>query len=254
VSSSEPRSQDALVALGSEIIDLAGERGTSVRALGGVGVHLRVPDIHPLLRRELADVDLVAPKKARREVSETLEERGLQPEREFNALQGARRQIWWTPDRGTHVDVFLGEFAMCHRLALNDRLDVPHPALPAADLLLTKLQVIELNHKDVVDAAALLCSHVVDGGDGEGVINRDRIVEVLSRDWGFYTTFTDNLDRLPALATGLDPDLGGQVRAVTEQIRDELQSAPKSRSFKLRSKIGRRTRWYDVPEETLERA
>jgi hypothetical protein len=249
----EVGNRDSLVALGSEIIDVAGKRGTNVRALGGVGVQLRAGDAHPMLHRELADVDLVAPKKARSEVTAALEEIGLQPEREFNALQGARRQIWWTPDRSTHVDVFLGEFAMCHRLALDDRLDVPHPALPAADLLLTKLQVIELNHKDVVDAAALLCSHVVDAGDGEGVINRDRIVEVLAGDWGFYTTFTDNLESLPGLATELDADLGGQVADITERIGDEVQRAPKSRSFKLRSKIGRRARWYDVPEETLER-
>jgi hypothetical protein len=66
------------------------------------------------------------------------------------------------------VDVFLGEFKMCHRLDLDDRLGVDHPALPAADLLLTKLQVLELNRKDVTDVAALLTTHKLDERDEPG--------------------------------------------------------------------------------------
>jgi hypothetical protein len=221
-----------------------------MRALGGIGIRLRAPQADAALRREFADVDLAAPKKARRQVTEVMEEAGLRPEREFNALQGARRQIWWTPD-GTHVDVFLGEFTMCHRLSLDERLRVDHAALPAADLVLMKLQVVELNHKDVTDAAALLSTHELGEHDENGSINRHRLVEVLATDWGFYTTVTDNLEKIPGLVAEVDPRLGTQVADAAALLRAEVDEAPKSRAFKLRSRVGRRVRWYQVPDESI---
>jgi hypothetical protein len=240
-----------LLALAGELIRLAEERGTRLRALGGLGIALRAPDAHPALQREFADIDVAAARKGRADVAAVLERAGLEAEREFNALQGARRQIWWTPDRSTHVDVFLGEFAMCHSLDLDQRLPAEHSALAAADLLLMKLQVVELNHKDVTDAAALLTTHRLGESDAAGSINRRRIVEVLTTDWGFYTTATDNLERLPELVSALDPELARPVAEAAAEIRAEVDAAPKSRAFKLRARVGRRKRWYEVPDESI---
>jgi hypothetical protein len=240
-----------LLALAGELIRLAEERGTRLRALGGLGIALRAPDAHPALQREFADIDVAAARKGRADVAAALERAGLEAEREFNALQGARRQIWWTPDRSTHVDVFLGEFAMCHSLDLDQRLPAEHSALAAADLLLMKLQVVELNHKDVTDAAALLTTHRLGESDAAGCINRRRIVEVLTTDWGFYTTATDNLERLPELVSALDPELARPVAEAAAEIRAEVDAAPKSRAFKLRARVGRRKRWYEVPDESI---
>jgi hypothetical protein len=240
-----------LLALAGELIRLAEEQGTRLRALGGLGIALRAPDAHPALQREFADIDVAAARKGRADVAAVLERAGLEAEREFNALQGARRQIWWTPDRSTHVDVFLGEFAMCHSLDLDQRLPAEHSALAAADLLLMKLQVVELNHKDVTDAAALLTTHRLGESDAAGSINRRRIVEVLTTDWGFYTTATDNLERLPELVSALDPELARPVGEAAAEIRAEVDAAPKSRAFKLRARVGRRKRWYEVPDESI---
>jgi len=251
VTASGDTERQALLELATELIDRAQARGVALRALGGLGVDLRANAAHPQLRRPFADVDLAGPRKARRQLSEVMEEAGLEGEPEFNALQGAHRQIWWTPDRSTHVDLFLGEFRMCHRLDLDGRLDVDHPALPAADLLLTKLQVLELNRKDVTDAAALLTTHRLDDGDETGSINRRRIADVLSADWGFYTTATDNLERIPGLVSEVDAELGRQVADSAGVIREEVVAAPKSRAFKLRGKVGRRKRWYEVPDESI---
>jgi hypothetical protein len=240
-----------LLSLAGELIRLAEEHGTRLRALGGLGIALRAPDAHPALQREFADIDVAAARKARADVTAALERAGLEAEREFNALQGARRQIWWTPDRSTHVDVFLGEFAMCHSLDLDQRLPAEHSALAAADLLLMKLQVVELNHKDVTDTAALLTTHRLGESDAAGSINRRRIVEVLSADWGFYTTATDNLERLPELVSFIDPELARPVAEAAAEIRAEVDAAPKSRAFKLRARVGRRKRWYELPDESI---
>jgi hypothetical protein len=244
-----PPDQAALIALTDRLRDAAA--GVPLRALGGVGVALRAPDAAAPLRRASEDLDLAAPRRARREIEDAFDAAGLLAEREFNALQGSRRQIWWTPDRGTHVDVFLGEFAMCHRLDLDDRLGVDHAAMPAADLLLMKLQVVHLNLKDVQDLAALLTTHALGEGDSEGVVDRGRLRDVLGADWGFYTTASDNLERLGDLVAEHAPEAEARVREQSAALRNELEAAPKTRAFRMRAKVGRRRRWYDLPEESL---
>ena len=243
--------QEELLALTHRLIGAAAASGTPLKALGGVGVRLRVPDPPPALDRTFADVDLAAPRRARREIEELLGDAGLEPEREFNTIQGSRRQIWWTPDGATHVDVFLGEFSMCHDLDLDGRLQGDHPALPAADLLLMKLQVVHLNLKDVQDAASLLATHELAEDDQPGSLGLGRVTDVLAGDWGFYTTATDNLERLPGLVAEHAPDLAPAVEARSRALRDAVQAAPKSRGFRLRGRVGRRRRWYALPEESL---
>jgi len=244
-----PPDQAALIALARRLIEAVD--GAPVRALGGVGVTLRAADAPAALRRASEDLDLAAPRRARREIEKAFGAAGLEAEREFNALQGSRRQIWWTPDRSTHVDVFLGEFAMCHRLDLDHRLAVDHAAMPAADLLLMKLQVVHLNLKDVQDLAALLTTHEVGEGDDQGVIDRGRIHDVLGADWGFHTTAGDNLERLGDLVAEHAPEAEARVRSQTAVLREELDAAPKTRGFRIRAKVGRRRRWYELPEESL---
>ncbi len=114
-----------------------------------------------------------------------------------------------------------------------------------------KLQVVELNGKDVTDAAALLSTHRLGDDDDAGSINRRRLVEVLASDWGFYTTANDNLEKIPDLVAALDPDLGRCVAEAAAEIRGEVDAAPKSRAFKLRARVGRRKRWYDLPDESI---
>lgn len=246
-----PPSREEMVALFDEVRATGEQEGAMVRALGGVGVLLRTPAAPDSLRREIGDVDVIARRKVRGEMERALKRCGLTPELEFNALQGTRRQIWWTADGRTHVDLFLGQFEMCHTLELEDRLLEGHPALPAADLLLSKLQIVELNMKDAVDAAALLLSNEVGDGDGGATINRARLVEVLSRDWGFYTTASDNLEKLPMLIREVDPAAADRTKQTARQIVELIEESPKSRGFKMRARIGRRAKWYELPDESL---
>jgi hypothetical protein len=242
---------EAPVALALELIDVGAGAGLALRAMGGVGVALRAPDADPALRRSYADADLAAPRRARRHVEDTMAAAGLQPEREFNALHGGRRQIWWTADGALHVDVFLGEFAMCHRLDLAPALTGPGPAVPAADLLLMKLQVVELNLKDAQDAAALLSTHELSEDSAERTISLARLRAVLAADWGFFTTASDNLERIPGVIAEHAPGIAQLVGQRCAAIRDEIERTSKSPSFRMRAKVGRRRRWYEVPEETV---
>jgi hypothetical protein len=248
---SEPEDSLGLPELAKTLISGADQAGVRLRALGGVGVYFRAGDPHPALRRSYADIDLVARRQDRRLIERYLKGLEMVPEAEFNALSGQSRQIWWTADGTTHVDIFLSRFSMCHKISLEDRLPEDHPALSASDLLLTKLQVVELNHKDVQDAGALLATHRLEADDEDGTIGVERVKAVLCSDWGFYTTVTDNLSRLPALVAETSGEVGAKVESLCRSLVDELEAAPKSRSFRLRGKVGRRKRWYELPEESI---
>lgn len=224
--------------------------GTPIRALGGVAVAMRAGHrANP--HRALNDLDVIGPRKDRRSIERALREAGLTPEARFNALHGHARQIWRLRDALEHVDVFLGRFEMCHRLDLDERLRFPDPALNATDLLLTKLQIVELNHKDVLDAAELLRTHYLGDEDERGVINGVRLSEVLGSDWGFHTTVMDNLDAVPGHVARLELSDAGTIAAVAADIRALLRDCRKTPGFHMRRRVGRKVRWYRLPDESL---
>jgi hypothetical protein len=230
----------------------AGEHGVAVNALGGVGVSLRAGPLPLGLQRQHGDLDVVVRRSDRRPAEASLATIGLIPDELFNRQVGHRRQIWWTADGVDHVDVFLGRFEMCHALDLDDRVDDSHEALPATDLLLTKLQVVELNAKDVRDAGALLCGVEVSDEDEPGTISVRRLGEVLGGDWGFHATFGDNLERIPEEMAAYAPEEVRAVRENAERIAEAMEAVPKTRGWRMRAKVGRRKRWYTLPEESID--
>jgi hypothetical protein len=235
-----------------ELHAAAAERGAAVNALGGVGVSLRAGALPPGLQRDHGDLDVVIRRSDRRAVEDSLATIGLIPDELFNRQIGHKRQIWWTADGADHVDVFLGRFEMCHAIDLDDRVDDSHPSLPATDLLLTKLQVVELNAKDVRDAGALLCRVELSAEDRPATISVRRLGEVLGGDWGFYTTFGDNLERIPEELAAYAPEEVGAVRENAERIAEAIETAPKTRGWRMRAKVGRRKRWYTLPDESID--
>lgn len=246
--------EPALVALGREVVAHAAERGIAARLFGGVAIWERsTPATRAALGRDYADIDLVAHRKASHALRDVLEAEGYRPQRTFNAAHGAHRLLYHAADGRFHVDVFLDDFRMSHALDLGARLELESPTLAAAELLLAKLQVAEVNRKDLSDAAMLLADHEPGDDDGPGRLNVARMAEVCGADWGLYTTAGDNLDRLRAIAGELALSDGARAavlsRAVAVQAR--LEAEPKSTRWKLRARVGRRKRWYQTPEEVV---
>jgi hypothetical protein len=220
------------------------------RALGGVavGLHTHTP-LPPALERVYADIDLVVGSGREGDLRRVLEAEGYEADRKFNALYGYKRQLYWDRSNDRQLDVFVGRFAMCHELRLDGRLGDPSGTLRPADLLLTKLQVIELNPKDVVDALALIDQHPT-GRERDGdVLGLDRIVAITSTDWGWFTTASDTIDRLEQGTDRLDAKHGGRLRSRIAEIRAAIAAAPKSLRWRTRARVGRRMPWYEVPEE-----
>lgn len=233
------------------LLDAAKEREIPLRLLGGMGIRLLLgPRMTPRFHREINDLDFITTRKAARAVEELLEREGWQPERRFNTLNGARRLLFADPQSTHKIDVFVEAFKMCHTLPLAERLYVHEDTLPAAELFMSKLQIVSLNAKDRNDIYALLDALDVAEHD-EAAINTARITQLTGADWGLHHTFELNLDRLHEQAgtVQLPPH---QVEVVTRQIdavSAALEQAPKSRGWRMRAKIGERKRWYEEVEE-----
>jgi hypothetical protein len=225
--------------------------GVDARLIGGMAILLLAgPRMHPRYTREIQDLDFVITKKHRRGTEQLLTAAGYVPETQFNALNGARRLLFHDETHGRQIDVFVDRFEMCHVLPLTERLTRMPDTLPAAEVLMTKLQIVELNAKDRGDLYALLHSHEVADHD-EQAINVARITSLTAEDWGLQRTFEINLDRL-STALAEEP-LDAEDRAVIGRRIDALaaamEAAPKSRRWRMRAKVGERKRWYEEPEE-----
>jgi hypothetical protein len=231
--------------------------GLPARLLGGVAFWLRCPSVRSgPFARDYADLDFAVSKPAGQRFRAILEGRGYLPDKFFNGLHGATRLYYGAPDGQWSVDIVIDELTMSHRLDLRGQLDGAGPTLSPADLLLTKLQVWEINHKDLGDAACLLADHGLAAGTsgaspaGTDEISLARVTAVLGADWGFCHTAERNLGKVAELAAAEPlPDAGHDVAAQAGAIQAAIEAAPKSRSWRLRSRIGERVKWYETPEE-----
>ena len=238
-----------VVAEGRRLLDKATATGVPLRLLGGVAIKLRAPgELLPAFRRSYADLDFVTAKKGAGRAAELFRNEGYEPHVAFNALHGKERLLFFDVDNDRQVDVFVGAFAMSHKIPLDARLEVDPVSIPLAELLLTKLQIAELNEKDDRDALALLDGHPVGDADGE-TVNAGRIAALCAADWGLWRTITGNLDTCCALAPGYDVPNRAGVEARLQELLHRIEAEPKTRSWRLRAKIGERKRWYELPEE-----
>jgi hypothetical protein len=234
------------------VLDAAAGSGVPLRAIGGIAIRLRANgDIPSELAREYADIDLVTTKGRSAPVSGLLAGLGYTAQQRFNALHGSRRMIFVDIPNDRKVDVFVGAFEMCHAVPVTARLEVDSLTIPAAELLLTKLQVIQLNRKDVSDTLALLLIEPVRDDDDDG-INAGVLAQLCAADWGLWRTCKQNLGRIAAAADtfGLVPEAVTDVRNRIDSLWARIEAEPKSSRWRLRDRIGDRKRWYEEPEET----
>jgi hypothetical protein len=233
----------------------AAEQGLEVRLIGGIAVYSRAsPRTRAALGRSYGDIDLVSLAKGSRALRSYLEDAGFQPQTVFNATHGDRRLLYHSADDSYHIDVFLDEFSMSHSFDLRGRIPVEATTLPAADLLMTKLQVAEVNAKDLSDAVMLLLDHEPADQDGSGTVNVGHIAGLTSADWGLYTTLTDNFALLERALPTLELAAAERelVRERATRIVSTLADAPKTSRWRMRARVGRRVRWYETPEEIGE--
>ena len=229
----------------------AERRNETLRLLGGVAIKIKATDgLNPAFRRRYADLDWIVSRGKSAATQKLFDSLGYSPQTRFNALYGSERLLFFDETNDRQVDVLVGSFKMCHAIPFGKRLDLETVTIPMAELLLTKLQIVELNEKDVGDSLAILHHHSVEETDGDA-INAAHIAKLCAADWGLWRTITANLESLPERLAGYELSDESKER-VTERVRTlrtRIDAEDKPFSWRMRDKIGDRKRWYDLPEE-----
>jgi len=257
----EKLSQADLVAEARRIVSAAASADVTLRLLGGIAVRLHCPStaVSAPFARPINDIDLIGLGRDSGRIKQVFVDLGYTPHRHFNAVHGRTRLFFQDPVRALTVDVFLDRFIMCHTFDLRDRLaaDTNGLTLCPADLLFTKLQIVELNDRDIRDILALICDHELSSADEPEpeTIDVSHIVRLCARDWGLEKTCLHTLEWAQSAIEQHVEDalLAERVRQRLSALAKAIVSQPKAYRWRLRAIFGERLPWYELPEKPIGR-
>ncbi len=245
--------QDAL-----SIIEAAKQNGIEMRLMGATAIYYRCPGSEKLnqsMNRTLTDLDFVTLSKYISRIPDLFSNLGYDGNERVNTMFGLTRQIYIAREGGRHVDVFMDKLSFSHVIDLTRRLEIDPVTLTLADLLLEKMQIAKINEKDLKDTVILLLGHELSDKDGD-TINSSYVAKLLSDDWGFYYTVTDNLKTARDYAgkmTLLSPEEKTVVMRKIDVLLDRIEKQGKSIKWRMRAKAGTRMPWYDETENVENR-
>jgi hypothetical protein len=235
------------IAEAGRIAEAAKKAGVKVKLLGGAGIHLHSPSAaRPPLKRKYGDLDYAISKKDRKGVLALFPSLGYEANDRFNLMNGDTRLYFYDNGHSRQVDIFIDVFKMSHVIDLRDRLDGDGPCATPADLLLSKLQIYEINRKDLIDVIALVQDHPI--GEGDDAIDARYVARLACQDWGLCRTVQLNIPKLLQTLDELDVDRD-LVRSRVTEIKAAIDAGPKPLKWKLRAQVGDRLQWYELPEE-----
>lgn len=236
-----------------DVLERSRERGATMRVIGSLAFRLACPDFKHLEydnERYLTDVDFVAYGKQIDRVQDTFFDLGWSENQNVLRLFGDKRRIFYHPTEAVHSDVFIDKLRFCHEIDFRGRLEIENTTISLVDLLLEKLQIVEINRKDLVDMMMLLRQHEVSEDGDRHVIDGAYLASLCAGDWGLWRTTTMNLTKVLKLA----PDYlhSDDARCVVERLNvleRVIDDAPKSVKWRVRARLGDHVRWYREVEE-----
>ena len=236
------------------IIKASEGAGVTLRVIGSLAFQMHCQNygyLQAAMGRAYTDIDFAGYRKQSRDVGTLMTSLGYIEEREVFIVSEGDRSIFSHRTNGLHVDVFYDKLDFSHIVSWVDRLEVDHPTIPLAELLMEKMQIFQINEKDIIDTIMLLLEHPFGDTDREE-ININRVAQILARDWGLWRTMTMNLGKVRQLAGGytqLNQEQQVRILSQVDRALAVIDSAPKSTGWKLRARVGDRVKWYkDVDE------
>ena len=233
------------------IVQTAQQQGITLRLLGGLAIRLHSPSAnHRSLARPYPDIDFATPNKQAAKIEKVFTDLGYTPNKNFNLFNGDVRLLFYDDENRRQIDIFVAQFMMCHRIPITERMNLDPLTVPLAELLLTKLQIFEMNEKDIRDVCALLLDHPLGDNDNE-TINVNRITQLTGDDWGLWKTSTLSIGKVKryVLTVEMDPHENETLRTRLATLETAMQNSPKSMKWKMRDRVGDKVKWYELPEE-----
>ena len=236
------------------ILKASDEAGVLLRVIGSLAFQMHCPKfgyLQQAMGRAYTDIDFAAYSKQTKAIQELMAKLGYTDNQEVFIVSGGERSIFDRSEIGLHIDIFYEKLDFCHVIHWANRLEVDSPSIPLAEMLLEKMQIVQINEKDVIDTIMLLLEHPLGDIDKE-TINIKRVAELCAADWGLWRTLTMNLGKVRVLAQGyeqLKPDHKATIETQVKTALARIEEEPKALAWRLRARVGDRVKWYkDVDE------
>ncbi|HEX2978870.1 MAG TPA: hypothetical protein VHO48_01280 [Anaerolineaceae bacterium] len=237
---------------GRRLVDEAARQGLVIRVMGPIALHYYFPDYVDLYRRMerlgervFTDIDYAAYGKHRGKLVPFFGAQGYDFDKDTMMYFGQDRHIYFG-DKIPMIDVFYDKLDMNHLVDYRGRLEIHPHCVSLTDLLLQKLQIVQINDKDLKDAMLLLLAAPLSETDEQGIHLR-YLAKRMSDDWGFFYTSTTNLGKVKtamARVAALDETMRTTICAKADRILAVLENEPKSFGWKLRARTGASKQWY----------
>lgn len=236
------------------IVEAGTTAGVTLRLLGSLAFQFHCPKfgfLQEKMGRAYTDIDFAGYGREAKNVRALMAGLGYSEDREVWVVSEGGRAIFNNDALRLHVDVFYEKLDFSHVIPWAGRLEKDSPTIPLAELLLEKMQIVQINEKDVIDTIMLLLEHPLGEQDQE-TINMARVTKLCSEEWGLWRTVTMNLNKVRTLANGyshLDAQQKNQVTTQVDGALAYIEAAPKSMAWRMRARVGDRVKWYkDVDE------
>ncbi len=242
---------------GDRLVAAANAEGIPLRLLGALAFAKRCPRhayLQETLNRVYTDIDFAAYGRDVKRVRALLAREGFVEDEYTYVESEGSRMVLNHPRTGLHLDVFLDKLDFCHTIPWKGRLETHEATIPLAEMLMQKMQIVEINEKDIIDTIMLLLEHPLGDEDGD-MVNVGLVAKVCAKDWGWWRTLTMNLRKVEQMAATYDALGDEEKRRVTEQVGAvmvRIDDEPKSMGWKMRAKVGDRKRWYREVGELSE--
>jgi hypothetical protein len=238
---------------GRRIADEARKQGLVMRVMGPLALHYYFPeqvDLYARLERlgdrYFTDIDFAAYGKQRKQMMDFMKRMGYEVDLQTIMVSGKTRHIYYA-GAVPMIDVFFDSLNYCHEVKYDGRLEYDDYCVSLADILLQKLQIWEINDKDLKDIEYLFITAQV-GDDDAKKINQSYVARRFADDWGFWYTATTNLDRVKAHVddvAALGDEQKSRVKQVADQFRARIDAEPKTKGWEKRAKKGTDKIWYN---------
>ena len=236
------------------ILKASDDAGILMRVIGSLAFQMHCPQfgyLQAAMGRAYTDIDFGAYSRQNKQITEMLTKMGYVENREVFIASEGERAIFDKPGTGLHVDIFYEKLDFCHAIYWKDRLEIDSPTIPLTELLLEKMQIVQINEKDIIDTIMLLLEHPLGDTDNE-TINIKLAAQLCANEWGLWRTTSMNLDKVKRLAqhyTQLTPEQKSKVVSQVDTILMRLNDEPKPLPWRIRDRVGDRVKWYkDVDE------
>ena len=231
------------------ILKASDDANILLRVIGSLAFQMHCPKygyLQAAMGRAYTDIDFGAYSTQNKQISEMMTRRGYVENREVFIGSEGERAIFDKPGTGLHVDIFYEKLDFCHAIYWKDRLEVDSPTIPLTELLLEKMQIVQINEKDIIDTIMLLLEHPL-GDEDKETINIGLAAKLCANDWGLWRTTTMNLEKVKQLAqhyTQLSPEEKSKITSQVDDALKRINDEPKPLAWRIRDRVGDRVKWY----------